>query len=132
MKKKENNFGVNQFKKEFLKSELEKIGNKNIQFLKNFVYFESQDFIPFLIRKEDNGLELILCGAKNAPQKTILLQHLDNKEIKQGIRKLTRGINKYDYVNTTELFIEYKKLKEMYKILVKLIRDMSRVIKDSE
>lgn len=132
MKKKENNFGVNQFKKEFLKSELEKIGSKNIQFLKNSVYFESQDFIPFLIIKEDNGLELILCGAKNAPQKTILLQHLDNKEIKQGIRKLTRGINKYDYVNTTELFIEYKKLKEMYKILVKLIRDMSRVIKESE
>lgn len=132
MKKKENNFGVNQFTKEFLKSELEKIGNKNIQFLKNSVYFESQDFIPFLIRKEDNGLELILCGAKNAPQKAILLQHLDNKEIKQGIRKLTRGINKYDYVNTTELFIEYKKLKEMYKILVKLIRDMSRVIKESE
>lgn len=132
MKKKENNFGVNQFQKEFLKSELEKIGSKNIQFLKNSIYFESQDFIPFLIRKEDNGLELILCGAKNAPQKTILLQHLDNKEIKQGIRKLTRGINKYDYVNTTELFIEYKKLKEMYKILVKLIRDMSRVIKDSE
>lgn len=132
MKKKENNFGVNQFKKEFLKSELEKIGSKNIQFLKNSVYFESQDFIPFLIIKEDNGLELILCGAKNAPQKTILLQHLDNKEIKQGIRKLTRGINKYDYVNTTELFIEYKKLKEMYKILVKLIRNMSRVIKESE